>query len=92
MISDNNDIRNLSKDLLAAVRGVMEGKTNKHGHDVVGKETADIDNDGDADKSDKYLHNRRNKIAASMKKVDTELEEDAEQLDELSKKTLVNYR
>jgi len=96
MISNNNDIRNLSKDLLAAVRGVMEGKTNKHGHDVVGKETADIDNDGDTDKSDKYLHNRRNKIAASMKKeevaVDTVIEEDAEQLDELSNKTMISYR
>jgi hypothetical protein len=30
--------------------------------DPVGKEDADIDNDGDTDKSDKYLHARRKKI------------------------------
>lgn len=35
--------------------------------DKVGKEDDDIDNDGDSDKSDKYLKNRREKIAASMK-------------------------
>jgi LysM repeat protein len=35
--------------------------------DKVGKEDKDIDNDGDADKSDSYLHNRRKKIAAAMK-------------------------
>jgi len=30
--------------------------------DPVGKEDADIDNDGDTDKSDKYLHARRKKV------------------------------
>ena len=39
--------------------------------DPVGQEDADIDNDGDVDKSDKYLHNRRKVIgkAISKKKV-----------------------
>ena len=37
---------------------VKEGKK----LDPVGKEDADIDNDGDTDKSDKYLHARRKKI------------------------------
>ena len=35
--------------------------------DPVGKADADIDNDGDVDKSDKYLKNRRKKISASVK-------------------------
>lgn len=35
--------------------------------DPVGKEDDDIDNDGDKDKSDSYLHNRRKAIKAAMK-------------------------
>ena len=34
----------------------------------MGKADADIDNDGDVDKSDKYLHNRRKAIGKAMKK------------------------
>lgn len=43
--------------------------------DPVGKEDKDIDNDGDHDKSDKYLHARRNKIGkilAANKKIKEE--------------------
>jgi len=36
--------------------------------DPVGKEDNDIDNDGDVDKSDKYLANRRKTIAKNIKK------------------------
>jgi len=36
--------------------------------DPVGQEDADIDNDGDTDKSDKYLHKRRKAIRKAMKK------------------------
>jgi hypothetical protein len=36
--------------------------------DPVGKEDADIDNDGDTDKTDKYLLNRRKAIAKAMQK------------------------
>ena len=36
--------------------------------DPVGREDADIDNDGDVDKSDKYLHMRRKAISKAMKK------------------------
>ena len=43
--------------------------------DPVGKEDDDIDNDGDVDKSDKYLHGRRKAIKKSMK-------EEAEQVNE----------
>jgi hypothetical protein len=43
----------------------------KEALDPVGQENADIDNDGDTDKSDKYLHNRRKVVgkAISKKKV-----------------------
>ena len=36
--------------------------------DPVGKEDADIDNDGDVDSSDKYLNKRRKAIGKAMKK------------------------
>ena len=36
--------------------------------DPVGKADADIDNDGDVDKSDKYLHNRRKAISKNIRK------------------------
>ena len=45
--------------------------------DPVGKEDADIDNDGDVDKSDKYLHGRRKKVSkiiAAKKKMKEEAE------------------
>jgi hypothetical protein len=35
--------------------------------DPVGKADADIDNDGDVDSSDRYLHKRRKAISARMK-------------------------
>jgi len=38
------------------------------GLDPVGREDADIDNDGDTDKSDKYLHNRRKAVGDAIKK------------------------
>ena len=38
--------------------------------DPVGKADADIDNDGDVDKSDEYLHNRRKAIKKYMKNED----------------------
>jgi hypothetical protein len=42
----------------------------KEALDPVGKEDADINNDGKVDKTDDYLKNRRKAIAASMKKED----------------------
>jgi hypothetical protein len=50
-------------------------KKGKKKLDPVGKEDDDIDNDGDVDKSDKYLHNRRKAIGKAMK-------EEFEQIDE----------
>jgi len=41
--------------------------------DPVGQEDEDIDNDGDTDKTDKYLLNRRKAIAANIKEGDHEV-------------------
>ena len=43
--------------------------------DPVGQEDADIDNDGDTDKTDKYLHKRRKAIGKAIKKRMSEQEE-----------------
>jgi len=40
----------------------------KEALDPVGREDADIDNDGDTDKSDKYLHNRRKAVGKAIAK------------------------
>ena len=70
----------VSQDFMNAIKGVLEAKSvNKHGHDPVGKEDEDIDNDGDSDKSDKFLHARRKAIGKAMMK-----KEEAEALDKLN--------
>jgi hypothetical protein len=55
------DIRNMG---LAYVQVLEESKKKL---DPVGKADADIDNDGDTDKSDDYLHNRRKSISSAIK-------------------------
>ena len=47
-----------------------EGKKKERKLDPVGKEDKDVDNDGDHDKSDKYLLNRRKAIGKAMAKED----------------------
>ena len=64
--------------------------------DPVGKEDDDIDNDGDSDKSDKYLKNRRKAIKKSMGKeakveINPEMKEEVQEIDELKKSTLSSY-
>ena len=44
-----------------------KAKTKKEGLDPVGQEDADIENDGDTDSSDKYLHKRRKAISKAIK-------------------------
>jgi hypothetical protein len=78
----------ISDSLLDAVKGITEKKK----LDPVGKADADIDNDGDVDKSDKYLHTRRKAIKKSMKKdkidtepqIDDKMKEESVELDEES--------
>jgi len=72
------------KRITALWQDVVEGKKKKE-MDPVGKADADIDNDGDVDSSDEYLHKRRKAIGKAMKK------EETDQIDELSKKTLGSY-
>ena len=43
--------------------------------DPVGKEDADIDNDGDVDASDKYLKNRRKTVTKAVKNEEKDLDE-----------------
>jgi len=55
-----------SKDRLKEmVKSALMGTMNEK-MDPVGHEDADIDNDGDTDKTDKYLKNRRVKIGAAI--------------------------
>ena len=52
----------LSGRAVKVCKGQMKGEA----LDPVGKEDDDIDNDGDVDKSDKYLKNRRDKISKAI--------------------------
>ena len=49
-------------------KGKQTARAKGGGLDPVGKEDSDIDNDGDVDKSDSYLRNRRKAIAKAMRK------------------------
>ena len=55
----------IRKEWASAYKGIYEKKL-----DPVGQEDADIDNDGDVDSSDKYLHKRRKAIGKAMGKKD----------------------
>ena len=74
-LKTDRDMFNVPKDeqkaakerLLAKARAKREKKMSE-GLDPVGQEDADIDNDGDTDKTDKYLHNRRKAIGKAIKK------------------------
>ena len=52
----------------------------KEGLDPVGKEDSDVDNDGDSDKSDKYLMKRRKAIGKAIAKKG--VKEDVEEVEE----------
>ena len=60
------------------------------GMDPVGKGDADIDNDGDTDKSDEYLHKRRKAIAKTIKGKEVEKDMDEMSSKEKMKKGLYN--
>jgi pyruvate/2-oxoglutarate dehydrogenase complex dihydrolipoamide acyltransferase (E2) component len=55
------------------------------GLDPVGKEDSDIDNDGDTDKTDKYLLKRRKAIAANLKEGDHEVAMAVSSLEDIAK-------
>ena len=59
-----------ARERLLAKAKALRAKRAKMSEDLdpVGQEDADIDNDGDTDKTDKYLHNRRKAISKAIKK------------------------
>lgn len=58
--------KDLSKNLIGDVAKLL-AESKKAKLDPVGREDADVDNDGDSDKSDSYLVRRRKAIAKAMK-------------------------
>ena len=56
--------------------------------DPVGKADADIDNDGDVDKSDEYLHKRRKAVKKAIKKVTKKKSGESEEESKQSSKKL----
>ena len=78
-------------------RGLKEEVELEEKMDPVGKADADIDNDGDVDSSDKYLHARRKAISKAMKKrkmneQDTKMGTITVNSDEERKKRAAAYR
>ena len=67
------------KKMALALQAVQEASKKKM--DPVGKEDGDIDNDGDKDKSDEYLHARRKAVSAAIKGKSMKEEEDRSKLD-----------
>ena len=77
-----NSNSSATKGLLDAVSKVLKGEELEEKKlDPVGQADADIDNDGDVDKSDQYLHNRRKAIKKAMKKEEVDLDEIKEEDD-----------
>lgn len=60
----------LKKSTIVKGHDIAKSIMKNEAMDKVGKEDDDIDNDGDVDKSDKYLHARRKAIAKALRKED----------------------
>ena len=56
-----------TRNVLEDIRSFMIESLEEKKLDPVGKADADIDNDGDVDDSDEYLHKRRKAIGKAMK-------------------------
>lgn len=70
---DHPIVKDMKAEGMSSKEKMKKGLYNKEGMDPVGKADADIDNDGDVDDSDKYLHKRRKAIKKAMKKESIEL-------------------
>ena len=73
MRSKNKDKPKTSDEKLPANYNPRTGKFTEEKLDPVGKEDADINNDGKVDKTDDYLKNRRKAISKAMQKEDLDL-------------------
>ena len=62
------DEQDAARKRLLAKAKAKRAQLNKEGLDPVGKEDSDVDNDGDTDKSDKYLLKRRKTIGKAIAK------------------------
>jgi len=73
------------KDAKAVMYATATKKAMSEKLDSVGKEDDDIDNDGDVDKTDKYLLNRRKAIARNLKEGDHEVSMAVSSLEAIAK-------
>ena len=83
---------NSPDDLVKAVTEIMTGKAKKEALDPVDakalkgshadRKDKDIDNDGDVDSSDKYLHNRRKTIKKAMNEAKVKENEDEDDMED----------
>ncbi len=70
-----DDTPPLKKSTIVKGHEIAKSIMKKEAMDPVGKEDSDIDNDGDTDKSDKYLHARRKAIGKALRKEEADLDE-----------------
>lgn len=83
----HEDFKNLtSKFQKGTPKGIL-----KEALDPVGKEDDDIDNDGDVDKTDKYLHKRRQAVGKAMMKEDDEVDQRLEKIADLHKGKKIDF-
>jgi hypothetical protein len=77
---ETQDIKNMGLAYLQVLEAMKKKKMDKVDADELkgshaDRDDKDIDNDGDADKSDEYLHNRRKAIKAAITKEEVEMDE-----------------
>jgi len=90
----------LTQSLLDAVKNVLAAETKPEEDKLdpvdpkalkgkhADRKDKDIDNDGDVDKSDKYLHKRRQAVSKAMKENDEEMEDDDDKNKDNVKKSM----
>jgi hypothetical protein len=77
---ETQDIKNMGLAYLQVLEAMKKKKMDKVDADELkgshaDRDDKDIDNDGDADKSDEYLHNRRKAVKAAITKEEVEMDE-----------------
>ena len=72
------EVSQIRKDWASSYKSIYEKKLAAPDHDPVGQEDKDIDNDGDHDKTDKYLLNRRKVIGKAMGKKKEKVKEEVD--------------